>query len=106
MRRLDRRTTMTLADRSLTANYPKTQRRPDIQSEPSESGAMFRHSAQTNVGGAERLASVASGSVLALLGLGRRDLTGLLIGAVGGALVYRGATGHCPLYQALDFDTA
>lgn len=59
-----------------------------------------------NVGPSERLVSVASGSILALLGVGRRDLLGLLIGAVGGGLIYRGVTGTCPVYKALGVDTA
>ena len=59
-----------------------------------------------NVGDGERIASLASGSILAMLGLARRDLTGLLIAGVGGSLIYRGATGHCMAYQALDIDTA
>jgi uncharacterized membrane protein len=50
--------------------------------------------------------SLATGSVLALLGLGRGGLPGLLITAVGGGLIYRGASGHRPLYQALDMNTA
>jgi uncharacterized membrane protein len=59
-----------------------------------------------NVSDAERMVSVASGSILALLGVGRRDLTGALIAGVGGALIFRGATGHCAMYQALGVDTA
>jgi uncharacterized membrane protein len=39
-------------------------------------------------------------------GLGRRDLIGLLTAGVGGALAYRGATGHCHMYEALGIDTA
>ena len=59
-----------------------------------------------NVGQAERWASGAAGSLLAVLGLQRRDLPGLLIAGVGGALLYRCATGHCPAYQSLGIDTA
>ena len=59
-----------------------------------------------NVSEGERVVSVAAGSILAVLGAGRRDLTGLLIAGVGGALVYRGASGHCHMYQALGVDTA
>jgi uncharacterized membrane protein len=50
--------------------------------------------------------SIADGSVLAMLGLGRRDLTGLIIAGVGGALAYRGATGHCAVYESLGIDSA
>jgi uncharacterized membrane protein len=59
-----------------------------------------------NVGQGERLASAAAGAILALQGLGRRDLTGALIAAVGGALVYRGATGYSSIYQRLGVNTA
>jgi uncharacterized membrane protein len=60
---------------------------------------------ETNVGDNERMVSVAAGSVLALLGLGRGGLPGLLIGAVGGGMIYREATGHCPAYAAMGVDT-
>ena len=66
----------------------------------------YGHDGQTNVSSSERAVSVAAGSILALLGVVRRDLTGLLIAGVGGALIYRGGTGRCPLYSALDIDTA
>jgi uncharacterized membrane protein len=59
-----------------------------------------------NVGSSERSVSLAAGSILALLGLARRDLTGLVIAGVGGGLLYRGATGHCHTYAALGVDTA
>jgi len=64
-----------------------------------------RHS-RVNVGNWERATSVAAGSILALSGLNRRSIPGLVIGAVGGAMIYRGVTGHCHAYQALDIDTA
>jgi uncharacterized membrane protein len=59
-----------------------------------------------NVGEGERLVSGLAGSILVLQGLGRRDLTGLLIGGIGGALIHRGVTGHCKAYQALGQSTA
>jgi uncharacterized membrane protein len=65
-----------------------------------------RRGSRQNVSEGERVVSLAAGSIAALMGLGRRDLTGLLIAGVGGALVYRGATGHCSMYQALGVDTA
>lgn len=58
-----------------------------------------------NVGDSERVASVAAGSLLALLGLSRRDLLGLAIAGIGGGMIYRGATGHCPAYGAAGIDT-
>jgi uncharacterized membrane protein len=59
-----------------------------------------------NVGPSERQVSLASGGVLALLGLARRDLVGLGIAAVGASLLHRGATGKCYGYQALGINTA
>lgn len=61
---------------------------------------------KANVGDGERLVSVAAGSIVALLGLSRGTLPGLLVAGVGGALAYRGVTGHCPAYEALGLDTA
>ncbi len=71
----------------------------------SRSHADGRHRRQ-NVGQGERLVSAAAGAILALQGLGRRDLTGALIAAVGGALVYRSATGHCSMYQRMGVNTS
>ena len=59
-----------------------------------------------NVGRSERQVSLASGGVLALLGLARRDLVGIGIAAVGAGLLHRGATGKCYGYQALGINTA
>lgn len=59
-----------------------------------------------NVGGTERLVSASAGTILVAQGLARRDLIGLLIAGVGGALAYRGATGHCAAYAAVGIDTA
>jgi uncharacterized membrane protein len=59
-----------------------------------------------NVGPRERLAALGSGAVLALLGLRRRDTAGYVIAGIGGALLYRGASGNCPMYSALGIDHA
>lgn len=60
----------------------------------------------TNIGQAERTVSLAAGAILAALGLARRSGPGLLIAAGGGALLYRGATGHSYAYSALGLNTA
>ncbi|QDV36987.1 SRPBCC family protein [Tautonia plasticadhaerens] len=65
-----------------------------------------RRTSGANVGQAERVASAALGGTLLLLGLGRRSLGGAAVAALGGGLVYRAATGHCHLYEALGVDTA
>lgn len=62
--------------------------------------------APRNVGEMERLASTVGGGVLAVLGLSRRSLGGLALAGLGGALLYRGTTGHCPVFQQLGISTA
>jgi uncharacterized membrane protein len=59
-----------------------------------------------NVGTTERWASGAGGAALALWGLRRASLPGLLVAAVGGALAWRGLRGWCNLYGALGIDRA
>jgi uncharacterized membrane protein len=62
------------------------------------------YAAGVNVGDGERLASVAGGALLALWGLRRGRPGGLALAALGGILIYRGASGHCPAYGALGID--
>ncbi len=57
--------------------------------------------AEKNVNDPERWVSVVFGSALAAYGLKMRSIGGLILGAVGGALVWRGATGRCPVYGSL-----
>jgi uncharacterized membrane protein len=59
-----------------------------------------------NVGQAERWATIAAGGALGVFGLTRDSLPGYLLAGVGGMLLYRGLTGHCQMYQALDINTA
>ena len=59
-----------------------------------------------NLSTTERQASVVGGVGLVLFGLGRRSNFGALIALLGGGLIYRGVTGHCPGYAALGKDTA
>jgi uncharacterized membrane protein len=58
------------------------------------------------VGETERVASLVGGGLLAVYGLLRASPGGLLLAALGGALAYRGLTGHCPMYSALGVSTA
>jgi Predicted integral membrane protein len=59
-----------------------------------------------NVGEFERQASMWGGTAMAMYGLLKGRLSGLLLAAIGGALIYRGHTGHCHMYEALDYNTA
>ena len=61
---------------------------------------------EVNVGEAERWASMVGGGLLATCGLLRGSMSGLALAALGGALAYRGYTGHCDAYEALDYSTA
>lgn len=58
-----------------------------------------------NVQTAERIGSVAAGVGLVAYGVSRRSLTGLLLAVFGGALIRRGATGHCGVYQKLGINS-
>ncbi|WZO98820.1 SRPBCC family protein [Isosphaeraceae bacterium EP7] len=62
--------------------------------------------AHVNVADAERWASAVGGGLLATYGLKRGSLGGLALAAIGGALMYRGYTGQCAVYRALEVDTA
>jgi uncharacterized membrane protein len=65
-----------------------------------------RGGSNVNVGDTERILSFLGGGALGLFGLSRRSLGGLALAAMGGSLLYRGATGHCSVYQTLDINTA
>jgi uncharacterized membrane protein len=82
-----------MADTSLSVTRPGGQ--------PVKSGT----AACQNVGEAERFASVLGGGLLALYGMFRGSPGGLLLTALGGGLLYRGLSGHCPLYQAMGVST-
>ncbi len=61
---------------------------------------------EINVGEEERRISIAGGAALIGLGLVRRGVGGLLLGGLGLALLQRGFSGHCALYEKLDIHRA
>jgi len=61
---------------------------------------------KTNIGEAERWACAIGGGALALYGVTRGSLGGIALGLLGAALVQRGVSGHCNLYEAMNFSTA
>jgi len=71
-----------------------------------EQFSTWQQQGKTNVGEVERWLSLAGGGTLALIGLTRGGLGGLALGLLGGAFMYRGATGHCSLYSTLGVNTA
>lgn len=66
--------------------------------------------AETNVGEVERWASAIGGAALAAYGLKKmrdeRAVAGALLTAAAGTLIFRGATGHCPMYAAAGWSTS
>jgi uncharacterized membrane protein len=61
---------------------------------------------RVNVGQTERLVSQVGGGALVVVGLAKGGLRGLVTAGLGAALVARGMTGHCSLYEAIGMDTA
>ncbi|TCZ72930.1 SRPBCC family protein [Flaviaesturariibacter aridisoli] len=78
-------------------NYGSWHADNEFQPQEGQSGVV-------NVGQTERLFSTAMGAFLLSSGLGnlfRHPVNGLLKTAIGGLLLYRGASGHCPVYSAI-----
>jgi len=101
--------TLTTDSLSTKDYQPYMQRHPALTPDHAgypEEQPLGKSNSQQNVGNGERAVSIAAGGILALLGIGRRDLPGLLISGVGGALIYRGATGQCSMYRAAGIDTS
>lgn len=68
----------------------------------------FKPTGKENIDQGERLVSTFAGSYLlykSLMNLGKNPLLSLSGIAAGGLLLYRGATGVCPVYQRLGKDT-
>jgi uncharacterized membrane protein len=59
----------------------------------------------TNINETERWASLIGGGTLVAFGLAKKDWKGLGLAALGGGLLWRGATGHCDVYQTLGLNT-
>ena len=71
----------------------------------SEAGEGAQAGPVVNVGQTERWASAIGGGALALYGITRGSLGGIAMALVGAALVQRGVTGHCNLYEAMRYST-
>ena len=97
---------MTLTEQLTRQTTPARQRRQRQTATAAGQNVAGETTSGANVGDTERLVSVAAGAILALEGAGRRDALGALIAGVGGVLIYRGATGRCPLYNALELNTS
>lgn len=60
----------------------------------------------TNVGQTERQLSVVAGAGLLFYALLNRSRSSFLTAPLGAYLVWRGQTGHCPVYEAMSINTA
>lgn len=69
-------------------------------------GSFQRTQDALNVGDAERILSGVGGGILVAYGLSRGLLRGLPLTGLGAALLYRGLTGHSPMYRAMGINTA
>ena len=58
-----------------------------------------------NVNSTERIVSGAAGGALLTYGLKSGGIGGTLLSVLGGAMLYRGATGHCHVYDAVGIST-
>lgn len=80
-----------------TENYGSWHADDELQAHAGTTGVV-------NVGQTERMVSVGLGAFLLSSGLGnltRHPIKGLLRTLVGGALLYRGVSGHCPVYASM-----
>src|ERR1044072_1343504 len=68
-------------------------------------GAGEQTGSSVNVGQTERWVSALGGGALALYGITRGSLGGIALALVGAALVQRGYSGHCNLYEAIGYST-
>lgn len=59
-----------------------------------------------NISDSERMVSTVAGGLVLLYGVSKLSLSSLVALIAGGALAYRGATGHCSVYEALDMSTS
>jgi uncharacterized membrane protein len=79
----------------------------DLSQYPTASLDQDRRGARAiNMSETERWVSLVLGGGLLALGLKQGILDGLMIAITGGALLYRGATGQCPLYKVAGIDTS
>lgn len=72
--------------------------------QPFERGSS--HLLPRNVGTTERYVSLLAGAAMIAAGAKRRDGLGAVSALAGGALLFRGATGHCPVYASIGVNSA
>lgn len=63
-------------------------------------------SCPVNTANSERAVSAIGGAIIAGFGLGKRNAATPFLLLLGGALIYRGVSGNCKLYEKLGIDTS
>lgn len=86
-----------------TSTARKTRRQTERQEHRENAGPESQ--GNQNVRNTERLVSSVLGGALLIGGLARRSWPGLAIAVTGAAFLYRGATGHCTVYESIGLDT-
>ena len=69
------------------------------------SGSEMDTGIEVNVGDLERAICAAAGGIALLHGLSRVSRSTVVALVAGGALLYRGLTGHCSVYEAIGMST-
>jgi len=93
---------MTQLDQPLSGFAPDTTQ--GIQDERDQDREGAGPSRYINIGTTERAISTAAGALLAIAGLSRRSIPGVIVAALGGGMIYRGVSGHCDVLAALGID--
>src|SRR4051812_50016370 len=70
-----------------------------------ESFTDFLTDMSPNVNNTERIISAAAGGALLAYGIKSGSVTRTLLSVLGGAMLFRGATGHCHMYEAAGINT-
>ena len=96
---------MPLADQTATTSFATTATPKAPMPTQTASQPQPCQRRRINLSPNERKVSVIAGGALGLLGLSRRSIPGVALAALGGAVLYRGASGHCPVYEALGIDS-
>lgn len=66
----------------------------------------FVTNTETNVSSTERVASTIAGGGLVAYGIKQGGVLGAVMSVLGGAMLLRGTTGHCHVYDAMGVDTS
>jgi uncharacterized membrane protein len=99
---------MTTTDPALTRDYDNASENTDTDvaqhPQTDTEHKASEHKPSVNVSEVERAISVAIGAIVVAKGLTRLSIPALLIVGAGAAMINRGLSGHCPLYEKLGID--